>query len=282
VTVALSEPVADLLGEELGDGAGAAERADGLFRQRLGFAYESLRRRLAAAHAAGRRLHVFLEPAVDGGRGAAGRAAACLAYEAIGNETYAGYGCELTCVWDARRHSAATIGRARRVHSHELQAGGRVPSARFMAPAQYLAGRGRPLRVPDRTDWDASLDGLAGLPALRRQVRDWAQAHRFAPHAAGDVILAVGEIATNGVVHGGPPVSVHGWRDGDTLVVQTDDHGGTPLPASAGYQPPGDGQAGHQGLWVARQLADVVQAHTAAGVTSVRLYFPHELTHRDA
>lgn len=36
-----------------------------------------------------------------------------------------------------------------------------------------------------------------------------------------------------------------------------------------------------RGLWLARQLADVVQARTADGVTSVRLYFPYRLTHRN-
>jgi hypothetical protein len=34
------------------------------------------------------------------------------------------------------------------------------------------------------------------------------------------------------------------------------------------------------GLWLARQLADVLTTHTDSGVTSVRLYFPHDLTHR--
>jgi hypothetical protein len=32
---------------------------------------------------------------------------------------------------------------------------------------------------------------------------------------------------------------------------------------------------------MARQLADVLQTHTADSVTSVRLSFPRQLTHRD-
>jgi len=39
--------------------------------------------------------------------------------------------------------------------------------------------------------------------------------------------------------------------------------------------------ANGRGLWLARQLADVVTAYTGSGVTSVRLHFPTGLTHRD-
>lgn len=35
------------------------------------------------------------------------------------------------------------------------------------------------------------------------------------------------------------------------------------------------------GLWLARQFADVVLTETTAERTSVRMYFPDDLTHRD-
>jgi anti-sigma regulatory factor (Ser/Thr protein kinase) len=136
------------------------------------------------------------------------------------------------------------------------------------------------LPLPAQVEWDASLASLHVLPTLRTRLRDWAYRNGFASSATLDVLLAVNEVAANAFVHGQPPVQVSVWRRQGTLVVQVDDHGGTPLPAWAGYQRPGKHQERHYGLWLARQLADVVQTHTADAITSVRLYFPYQLTRR--
>lgn len=286
VLIAVSDDTARLLREELVEAAGQLEWGDtAAFYQRLGFAYENFRRYLAAARAAGLRIHVFAEPDVTGDAdeaGAVDRTAAYLAYESICNETYAQYGCEVTCLWDARRHSTLMIENVRSLHNHELGPQGREPSLGYVGPRHYLAGRNEvPLPPAGPPEWTVDLDDLDGLPRLHAEVQDWAGRHGFAGSAAADVLLAVGEVATNGLVHGRPPVRVYGWRQHNTLVVQADDQGGIPLPPLAGYLPPGQQPPSQRGLWLARQLADVVQARTADGVTSVRLYFPYRLTHRN-
>ena len=282
VFVALSAPAADALRAELGPRAGALHWGDpAAFDQRLGFAYEAFRRFLAGAHAAGRRVAVFAEPGITGLDD--GRAAACLAYESAGNVAYAPYGCPVTCLWDARRHPAAVIDDARRVHPHHLTGGGPVPSPGYLSPGHYLGRLGRlatPISRPAEADWTASLDTPDDLPALREEVRDWAREQGFASAAAADVTLAVNEIATNGLTHGRPPVAVLAWHDGDLLIAQVEDRGGIPLPPSGGYRAPDEGQDRTRGLWLARQLADVMRSHTADGQTTVRLYFPYQLTHR--
>ena len=285
VLVAVSDDTANLLGEELGAVDGKLEWGDtSVFYQRLGFAYEGFRRLLAARHAAGRRIHVFAEPNVDSDadEGAVvDRAGAYLAYEAMVNESYADYGCEVTCLWDARRHPTLLIENVRSLHNHELGPTGQEPSPGFVDPGQYLAGRNQlPLPLPARVERSVGVIDPDGLPMLRAELRNWAQDHGFAPFAASDVLLAVNEIATNGLTHGQPPVHVYGWCQRDTLVVQIDDQGGTPLPPSAGYLPPIGPRLSEGGVWLARQLADILQTHTAGTTTSVRLYFPHQLTHR--
>lgn len=284
IFMAVAEPTARLLREELGAEADELEWGDvSAFYQRLGFAYEGFRRFLAAVHAAGRRIHLFAEPDVASDveqSGAVDRAAAYLAYEAICNQTYASYRCEVTCLWDARRHPTLVIENVRSLHHHELGPAGWEPSADFVRPAQYLSGRNQlPLPLPAMAEWYISLKEFGAIPLLRSQLRDWAERHGFASSAVSDVVLAVNEVVTNGLIHGGPPVQVYGWSHIDTLVVQIDDQGGIPLPAAAGYHPPAEHRYSHRGLWLARQLADVVQTHTADGTTSVRLYFPHVLTH---
>src|ERR1700744_2014106 len=104
VFMAVSGPTADAARAALGAAAGSVQWSPpAAFHQRLGFAYEALRRVLAGAHAAGRRVWVFAEPPVRDGSGAgppvpgqnvpgaavADRTGACLAYESAANETYA-------------------------------------------------------------------------------------------------------------------------------------------------------------------------------------------------
>jgi len=81
-------------------------------------------------------------------------------------------------------------------------------------------------------------------------------------------------VASNGLVHGAPPVRVRGWHFASALVVQIDDAGGRAVPSTAGYYPPTMRPGSGRGLWLARQLADVVTAYTGSSVTSVRLHFP--------
>jgi anti-sigma regulatory factor (Ser/Thr protein kinase) len=172
------------------------------------------------------------------------------------------------------------------VHGYEVQDDGGQPSAGYVGPRDFLADRDRlPLTPPATVDWEVTLGSVDDLPALRRLVRDWAQVGGFASSATADVTLAVNEIATNGLTHGAPPVWVRAWAQPgptrhDTLTVQVDDRGGRELPLLGGYQPPDEKQDRTRGLWLARQLADVVQTYTGDGATAVRLRFPHQLTHQ--
>ena len=286
VVVAVSDATAAQVRSALGATGDALEWSDAAhFRQRLGFAYESFRRSLASAHAAGERLHIFAESGVANGAGlseagAADRAAAYLAYEAICNETYAGYGCEVTCLWDARRHPTLVIENARRLHD-QMAGPGAGETADVVSPREYLTGRNQvPLELPGRVDWAAVLPDLYGLPDLRQRIASWAGKHGFATAATLDVVMAVNEVATNGLTHGQPPATVSGWRDRDTLLVQVDDQGGIPIPPYAGYVPPSLASASQRGLWLARQLADVVRVNSLRQLTSVRLCFPRGPMHR--
>lgn len=257
----------------------------GSFYQRLGFVFEGFRRYLAAQHAVGRTVQVVAEP--DLGAGVSpeipfDRAAAYTSYEAMCNDAYAGYGCPIICIWDRRRHQEEIIDSIRTVHNHEVTDAGHVANRAHVPPPEYLAGRVEvPLnRPPVLADLDLTITTPDDLGAMSRAVASWAGSRGFSDAASDDVVIAVGEVASNGLVHGRPPVRVRGWWQGDTLVAQVDDGGGCPLPATAGYVAPGTDPAAARGLWLARQLADVVSASTAFGTTSVRLHFPFEVTHR--
>jgi anti-sigma regulatory factor (Ser/Thr protein kinase) len=256
----------------------------GAFYQRLGFAYEGFRRYLADKHRAGRRVHVIAEPdlvsGVDDGM-RADRAAAYLAYESICNHTYALGGSAVTCVWDSRHHTDAVMAGARATHAYELTAAGRIPSKSYLAPERYLRDhQDVPMRPPPAdVDHDVTVVAVDALSQLRSTVGGWAAAHRFAGEALEDLVVAVVEVATNGLRYGGPPVRVRAWHERGTLIVQCDDAGAETIPASAGFRRPDPlaPVAGGRGLWLARQLADVVTVFSVPGRSSVRLHFPHQI-----
>ncbi|GAA3954689.1 ATP-binding protein [Actinoplanes auranticolor] len=254
------------------------------FYQRLGSAYERFRRYLAAQHQAGRRVHVIAEPdvisAVDSGS-RADRVAAYLAYEAVCNDTYALGGSAVTCIWDRRDHGDTVIDAVRATHAYELTPAGSAPSPHYLPPERYLAERRDPgLRpVPPQVDRDVTLHEVTELSGLRSAMNTWAVGRGFAEEATEDLVVSVIEVATNGLRHGGAPVRVRAWHHQDTLLVQCDDAGNQPIPATAGYYRPHPltAAAGGRGLWLARQLADMVTVVSEPGRTTVRLHFPQQL-----
>jgi hypothetical protein len=72
--------------------------------------------------------------------------------------------------------------------------------------------------------------------------------------AIEDLLLAVHAVATNGLVHGAPPVSVTMWAGIAEIVVQVTDAGPGGLDPLTGYRHPAE--LGVRGLWSARQHVD--------------------------
>lgn len=275
---ALTDAAADLPRTILNWGDPAA------FYQRLGSAYEAFRRYLVTQHQAGRRVHVIAEPDLIGTVNPefrADRAAAYLAYEAVCNDTYAIGGSAVTCIWDRRDHEDTTIDAVRATHAHLLTASGLKPSPHYLPPEHYLAERhDMPMQpAPPLVEHDVVLREVADLSALRSIMGAWAAGHGFTEEAAEDLVVAVIEVATNGLRHGAAPVRARAWHRGDTLLVQCDDAGIQQIPATAGYYRPHPMAAatGGRGLWLARQLADVVTVSSATARTTVRLHFPRSL-----
>jgi anti-sigma regulatory factor (Ser/Thr protein kinase) len=252
------------------------------FYQRLGFAYARFLRYLRDQHAQQRMVHLITEPdLVTVPETPVDRAAAYLGYEAMANGAFAGYGCPVTCIWHSRQLTATVTDEIRKVHPQEWTTQGAVCNPEFVAPGEYLTRRTQPpmTAAPPVTDIDVTVSHLDEAAACRAAVARWAKLHHFVPTAIKQVVAAVSEVVANGVHHGRPPVRLRAWNQDTTLVVHVDDHGGSPIPAEAGYRPP-TSAADSAGLWVARQLADVLLTHTGDGRTAVRMYFPYAVTHR--
>jgi len=113
-------------------------------------------------------------------------------------------------------------------------------------------------------------DDPAEIAEVRAAVRDLAVGSGFAERA-GDLVLALDEVIANAQEHGRPPIEVRAWADG-RLVVEVAD-------AGAGFDrarvwkthpPPPLGRRG-RGLWIIRQLTDLVSISSGADGTTVRI-----------
>jgi anti-sigma regulatory factor (Ser/Thr protein kinase) len=273
VLVVVSAEAERVLRSGLGSAADQVQwAAPGISYARLGVMFESFRSYFAARRAAVAPTRLVSEYDVDGGLA---RMAAYLRYEAMSTDIYAPYGYQWACLWDERRHPADVLHQVREVHPLLLGPGGRsARSTDHVDPAEFLARDSGPLPAPpDDPGFDVWLNGPADLATLRRRLRSWAGARRSQRFDVDEAQIAVSEIATNALQHGGAPGRVRGWADGDVLVVLVEDRGPGGIPPTGGYgRPPGPAGTG-AGLWLARQLADSVVTRSTPAGTSVELRF---------
>ena len=85
-----------------------------------------------------------------------------------------------------------------------------------------------------------------------------------------DLLLAVNELATNSVRHGGGHGVLRTWFYADCLVCEVSDPGRIDQPLT-GRVRPADGALTGDGLWLVHQVCDLVQVRTTASGSVVRM-----------
>lgn len=120
------------------------------------------------------------------------------------------------------------------------------------------AWRARRASARELPVWAAVLGAdPAEVPAVRGDVRALAVATGFGERA-DDVELVVDELLANAQEHGRPPVAVRAWCDG-RLVIEVVDRGpGFDRHRVWRAHPPAPDAHRGRGLWIARQLTDLV------------------------
>ncbi len=109
------------------------------------------------------------------------------------------------------------------------------------------------------------------LYELRHLVASWATREGMGPEETDELVLSTHELATNSVRHGGGVGMLRLWRTADALVCEVQDAGRLADP-SVGSEQPGDSPLESRGLWIARQLCDLVEIATGRSGTLVRLH----------
>ena len=112
----------------------------------------------------------------------------------------------------------------------------------------------------------------SSITGLRHAVASCVGAAGFAGDRLDDFVVAVNELLTNAVRHGGGLGRVALWRqDGDLVCEVSDAGGGLAEPRPVNHVRPAADQPGGWGLWLAEELTDSFELRTGNGGTTVRI-----------
>jgi anti-sigma regulatory factor (Ser/Thr protein kinase) len=176
----------------------------------------------------------------------------------------------LLCPYDVDALEADVIDKAHHSHPVVVADGSSRDSSTYRDLPAVAAPFAEPL--PDPPPGADELPFASGtLAAVRRLVKLRADAAGLLVARAGDLVLAVNEVATNSIRHGGGGGMLRIWQDADALICQITDAGRIADPL-AGRRRPASGQSGGHGLWLCNQICDLVQLRTFATGSVVRLH----------
>lgn len=202
-----------------------------------------------------------------------GRSAAEIAeatrHEALINNALADTSVHALCPYQLDVLDAAVIADAYRTHPVVRVDGRREPSQSFTDPQLVWRSVAHlPTAAPHcRTvDFD-----MTRLSAVREAVRAEARVAGVSEGRADDLVVATSEVVGNSIRHGGGGGVLRTWLDAQGVVCEVRDRGEITDPL-VGRRRPDAAAEGGWGLWLANQLCDLVQLHTDAAGTTVRLH----------
>ncbi|MDQ0933227.1 sensor histidine kinase [Streptomyces turgidiscabies] len=222
-------------------------------------------RAFADAHPVGR-VRIIGEP-IWAGRSAV-EYPACVQHEALINAAFKGREVTILCPYDAEGLEAAVLADAYATHPVVIDSGVELTSDAY-DPDLVVARYNQPLTYPPGAvslPFDAN-----ALPQARSFAVQEARQRGLAGARLQDLMLAVAELTTNSVVHGGGSGTLRIWAEGEQIACEVHDRGRLTDPL-AGRRPPAQDQLGGRGLMLVHYIADLVRLHTAQDGTTIRFY----------
>ncbi|SDG47409.1 Anti-sigma regulatory factor (Ser/Thr protein kinase) [Lentzea fradiae] len=195
---------------------------------------------------------------------------ACTLHEALVNYAFSGRDLSILCPYDTSALGHEVLADAEKTHPVVIDAGGHRPSDHFHPARVVVAAHSLPLTIP--VDAVSTSVGAGAMAAVRSFARE--QAVRLGLSAArlDDFALAVTELATNSVRHGGGQSTVRVWTENESIVCQVNDNGHI-TDVLAGRTPVHANEPGGRGLLLVNRLADLVRTQTTATGTAIQVRF---------
>lgn len=183
----------------------------------------------------------------------------------------------LVCPYDTAALDASVIEEAARTHPVVSASGLRRCSDEFAGTP--VSGLDTPLPEPagDVRAMSFASSGNGSLSSVRAFVRQAARVAGIGSGRAEELVVAVNEVVTNSIRHGGGAGTLRVWSEGGpaateaSLVCEVRDRGRI-QDLLAGRILPGTPQTGGYGLWLVNHICDLVQVRSFGDEGVVRLH----------
>jgi anti-sigma regulatory factor (Ser/Thr protein kinase) len=190
-------------------------------------------------------------------------------HEALINVAFAAARVRVLCSYDSAQLDPAIIRSAMSTHPVFVAGGTARPSPAYDAGSVFPDEWNQPLRRPP--DGAAALAYQADLASVRAYAASHATSIGLPSDRVLDLVLAVGEIASNTLLHTDAGGTLAIWAEGNELVCQVQDSGHITDPL-AGRRRPAAGAGNGHGLWLVHQVCDLVELRSEPGETVIRLH----------
>jgi anti-sigma regulatory factor (Ser/Thr protein kinase) len=178
----------------------------------------------------------------------------------------------LACPYDSEALPDPVLEEAERTHPFVVHEGVRRPSASYLGVDGATQPYDRALPPAPADAATSRFDhSRESLHELRATVARRARAAGLDEARTDDLVLAVSEVATNSIRHGGGSGVLRTWVEDRTVICEVGDAGRITDPLVGRGRPAPDLGSGY-GLWLANNLCDLVQIRTYGEGSVVRLH----------
>lgn len=195
-------------------------------------------------------------------------------HEALLNLAFSGDPAWILCPYDTVSLGRSVLEEAHRSHPLVSFGGEAEISKTCLDPSGWAAPFDVPLHAPPEKAERIPIAG-GNLSYVRSVIHREAIRSGLSESRADDLVVAVNEVATNSIRHGGGRGTLRVWNEGSSLVCEVSNE--TPISKPlAGRVRPQAGEEGGFGLWLVNQICDLVQIRTFPTGSVFRLYMtPH-------
>jgi anti-sigma regulatory factor (Ser/Thr protein kinase) len=190
-------------------------------------------------------------------------------HEAVINQIVSSWRVSVLCPYDLAL-GPDVIASAERTHPALIREGHRQASPSYDPQLPVPADYDRPLGDPPPEA--AMLTYRDDLARVRAFTARHAHQARLPDRRVTDLVIAVGELAANTLVHTSSAGTLSIWVTANEVICQVHDSGRIGNPLAGRLRPDPADPGGGRGLWVANQLCDLVEIHTSRNGTQIRLH----------
>jgi anti-sigma regulatory factor (Ser/Thr protein kinase) len=181
----------------------------------------------------------------------------------------------IICPYDTIALGDDVIAEARRSHPLLSDKGTRAHSGECLDNETIARAFDAALPDPPVKPLEVAVD-IEDLGLVRAFVSRYAADHGLARARVSDLVMAVNELMTNSVRHGGGSGVLRIWNDGAAIVCEVRDAGHIGDALVGRRRPDGTRESGY-GMWLVNQLCDLVQVRSYPGGAVVRLHMSRVL-----